>query len=162
MSKFLHETRKMIENLTNEVEDLKRVNVQISEQNIELRKQLSKKNQKHQVLDDNYARLDEKYDHLQSMHETVVQESLGYEKEIEQLKQQIVELEEHDMIFHNQLAVEQLEKVKDMIYRFDVSCDEINNLTIALDNYTNGFHKAKFKATILIDNQIEQLKKGIK
>ena len=57
-------------------------------------------------------------------------------------------------------AVEQLEKVKDIIYRFDVSYDEINNLTIALDNYTNGFHKAKFKATILIDNQIKQLKEG--
>lgn len=57
-------------------------------------------------------------------------------------------------------AVEQLEKVKDIIYRFDVSYDEINNLTIALNNYTNGFHKAKFKATILIDNQIKQLKKG--
>ena len=41
MSKFLHETRQMIENLTKEVEDLKRVNMQISEQNIELRKELA-------------------------------------------------------------------------------------------------------------------------
>ena len=42
MSKFLHETRKLIENLTKEVEDLKRVNTQISEQNIDLQKQLDK------------------------------------------------------------------------------------------------------------------------
>ena len=42
MSKFLHETRKLIENLTKEVEDLKRVNMQISEQNIELQRKLDK------------------------------------------------------------------------------------------------------------------------
>ena len=69
----------------------------------------------------------------------------------------IIETTNQDKIDY---AVEQLEKVKDIIYRFDVSYDEINNLTIALDNYTNGFHKAKFKATILIDNQIKQLKEG--
>ena len=72
----------------------------------------------------------------------------------------MVDAKEKDNQDKISFAVEKLEKVKDIIYRFDVSYDEINNLTIALDNYTNGFHKAKFKATMLIDNQIKQLKEA--
>ena len=85
------------------------------------------------------------------------------EKEIEKLNKRIKkQVDNSYTIIQNckELQIEQLEKLKDIIYRFDVSYDEINNLTIALDNYTNGFHKAKFKATILIDNQIKQIKEG--
>lgn len=55
-------------------------------------------------------------------------------------------------------AVEQLEMVKNIIHRLDVAPDEINKLTIALDNYSNGFHKSRYKVINIIDNQIKTIK----
>lgn len=42
---------------------------------------------------DDYIRLQEKYEHLEGRHEAVLEESLGYEKKIEELENKVAELE---------------------------------------------------------------------
>ena len=58
----------------------------------------------------------------------------------------------------NQTAIDELEKVRSKIARLDVSPDESNRLIPALDNYTNGFHKSRFKIVNILDQQIKSLK----
>ena len=75
-------------------------------------------------------------------------------EEYDNLKQQladaekhIVELEEHDEIYHNQLAIEQLELIKEK----------------AMEQQSYGWgvkYKDRYDILIDIDNQIKQLKEG--
>ena len=89
-----------------------------------------------------------------------------------QLKQQLVEINKRKNYYkkkhkealelkianQNQTAIAELEKVRSKIARLDVSPDESNRLIPALDNYTNGFHKSRFKIMNILDQQIAELK----
>lgn len=60
--------------------------------------------------------------------------------------------------YKRDFAIAELEKVRSKIARLDVSPDESNRLIPALDNYTNGFHKSRFKIVNILDQQINSLK----
>lgn len=143
MSKFLHETRKMIENLTKEVEDLKRVNMQVSEQNIELKQQLAEKdNTINTLIEDSKASKDllkkqlaEKEKERHEEWKTGKEWKWAWQKE------------------HNNkisFAVEQLEKVK----------EDTKNAHIEDTQYDCYCFQetTRDKCVKIIDNQIKQLK----
>jgi hypothetical protein len=60
--------------------------------------------------------------------------------------------------YKRDFAIAELEEVRSKIARLDVSPDESNRLIPALDNYTNGFHKSRFKIVNILDQQIKSLK----
>ena len=70
-------------------------------------------------------------------------------QQLAEKEKQIAELEEHDKIYHNQLAVEQLEKVKADINTYN---KEHCFLSTEIDTCN--------KSIEIIDNQIKQLKEG--
>ena len=105
------------------------------------------------------AEKDEKIDNL---NKEFVQSIHDWKEIVEKKNEEIAQLEEHDMIFHNQLAIEQLEKVSSMLYSIPTPYDMITSLPISGNTFSNGFHKGMYKVIELIDNQIAELKKEMK
>lgn len=84
--------------------------------------------------------LAEKEKEIEEINKEFVQAVKDWKLLVEQKNKDIAELEEQDEIYHNQLAIEQLEKVKELLYpelRFDYSL------------YLRVMHE--------LDNQIEEL-----
>lgn len=101
-------------------------------------------------ISDLEAKLAESEKHRKKAYqEGLLQKQFDKDVEIMQLKQQltekekdIAELEEQDGVYHNQLAIEQLEKVKEFLFEQNIEITRLN------------------KISDFIDNQIKQLKEG--
>lgn len=93
--------------------------------------------------------LAEKEETIKEINKEFVQAVKDWKSLVEQKNRDIAELEEHDRVYHNQLAIEQLEKVK----------TEIIPIFCVPNGIYSNLHNEVFKK---IDNQIEELKKEMK
>lgn len=88
---------------------------QLEDQNDRLIKERDDANLKLSKL---LQRVSEQNEEIENLNKEWVQSIHDWKEIIKKKDKQIAELEEHDMAFHNQLAVEQLEKVKDSVLDF--------------------------------------------
>lgn len=139
--------RKLSELNTRIVEEMelsaerRRINEDLSIKNRKLKQQLA-----------------EKEETIKEINKEFVQAVKDWKLLVEQKNKDIAELEEHDRVYHNQLAIAELEKVQSGLYSIPAPYDMITSLPISGNTFSNGFHKGMYKVIELIDNQIKQLK----
>jgi hypothetical protein len=159
MNDFIKGDTLLIKDLTDELNRLQTKVAELTNSlniaNLEL---ANKEQQRLDALNDNKyyknmcleltEQLAEKEKEIEAINKEFIQSIKDWKSLVEKKNKDIVELEEHDKLFHNQLAIAELEKVKEFINKHIVPIVSVNYKRVAVAN--DLFDQ--------IDQQIKELK----